>query len=100
MPHLFEDFKNEFIFRYRIGKFLFLCIVTIYYVRINFSETRFEMFQNHNSININDPALNKILDLTEGWSGSDIQDLIKSAEYQPLKDLETATHWIITEGTF
>ncbi|KAE8752642.1 hypothetical protein FOCC_FOCC000764 [Frankliniella occidentalis] len=39
-----------------------------------------------------------LLDRTEGFSGSDITDLVKNALYQPIRELTTTMHWSPTAG--
>ncbi|KAK3929439.1 Protein SUPPRESSOR OF K(+) TRANSPORT GROWTH DEFECT 1 [Frankliniella fusca] len=43
---------------------------------------------------LQDPEWQALLDRTEGFSGSDITDLVKNALYQPIRELTSTTHWI------
>ena len=44
-------------------------------------------------LGLRDSDWERLLDRTEGFSGSDLADLVKNALYQPIRELTTATYW-------
>ncbi|GLV36299.1 Vacuolar protein sorting 4 [Carabus blaptoides fortunei] len=67
------------------------------YVPLPGRQTRLQIFKLlAKSNSIDDTQWVEILDKTEGWSGSDIADLVNCAMYQPIRTLDSATNWIIT----
>lgn len=39
-----------------------------------------------------------LLDRTEGFSGSDLADLVRNAMYQPIRETTTARHWVLSDS--
>ena len=48
-----------------------------------------------NEIHLSDEEWNTLGDATEGYSGSDLATLVLGALFEPIRDLQTAKHWIL-----
>lgn len=51
-----------------------------------------------NGVELSETDWDLLCDRTEGYSGSDIANMMLEALFGPIRDLQTATHWKQKEG--
>lgn len=62
----------------------------------NFREARIQLLQIHakdNNLSLQENDWNLLADKTDGHSGSDLANLTLGALFEPIRDLQAATHW-------
>ncbi|CAH1251553.1 VPS4B [Branchiostoma lanceolatum] len=71
------------------------------YVPLPDRESRKSLLQIHtsqNGVQLTDQEWDQLADRTQGFSGSDIATVILAALFEPIRDLQLATHWRQTTG--
>ncbi|XP_038045623.1 vacuolar protein sorting-associated protein 4-like [Patiria miniata] len=65
------------------------------YVPLPDREARIAILKIHTSCNLTltDSDIQAFADHTEGYSGSDLSNVILTALFEPIRDIQTATHW-------
>ncbi|XP_071789224.1 uncharacterized protein [Asterias amurensis] len=66
------------------------------YVPLPDREARITILKIHSSCNLtlSDADMQIFADRTEGYSGSDLSNVILTGLFEPIRDIQTATHWI------
>ncbi|XP_022087030.1 vacuolar protein sorting-associated protein 4-like isoform X2 [Acanthaster planci] len=66
------------------------------YVPLPDREARIAILKIHASCNLtlSDSDIQAFADRTEGYSGSDLSNVILTALFEPIRDIQTATHWM------
>lgn len=64
-------------------------------------EARIELMKIHtreNKIELSDEQWDQLSEKTEGYSGSDIANMMLESLFEPIRDLQISTHWKQREG--
>ena len=93
--HYTQDHKTPTLLKYHGKPKIF------WFDSTTFSAARIAMLKIHTStcnFGLTDADLEAFAEKTDGFSGSDLSNVVMTALFEPIRDMQQATHWIETKG--